>query len=174
MKTGALILAGVAVAVVLGSQTEQGAAIIEEAKAMLPGAFGRSVTSGKGAQYYDAIESIGARYGLPENMLSRVAYQESRFNEKAYNAGSGAAGMFQIVPRWHPTAKPYEWQAAAEYAAKYLLQLYKQFGTWSKALAAYNWGPGNVSKYGLSRAPTETDNYYKQIMADIGLAAGVA
>ena len=174
MKTGALILAGVALAVVIGSQTEKGAALIEEAKAMLPGAFGRSVTSGKGAAYYDTIEAIGAKYGLPENMLSRVAYQESRFDPGALNKSSGAQGMFQIVPKWHPTAKPYEWRAAADYAAQYLRQLYKQFGTWSKALAAYNWGPGNVSKYGLSRAPAETDNYYKQIMADIGLQAGVA
>lgn len=174
MKTAVIVLGGAAVLALMATQTEKGAEVVEEIKAALPGAFGRSVTSGKGAAYYETIESIGARYGLPENMLSRVAYQESRFNETALNKSSGAQGMFQIVPKWHPTAKPYEWRAAADYAAQYLRQLYKQFGTWSKALAAYNWGPGNVSKYGLSRAPAETDNYYKQIMADIGLAEGVA
>lgn len=174
MKTALIVLGGAAVLALLATQTEQGAEVVEEIKAVLPGAFGRSVTSGKGAAYYDEIESIGASYGLPVNMLSRVAYQESRFNETAKNAGSGALGMFQIVPRWHPTAEPLNWRKAADYAAGYLTQLKRQFGTWSKALAAYNWGPGNVSKYGLSRAPTETDNYYKQILADIGLQPGVA
>jgi soluble lytic murein transglycosylase-like protein len=174
MKTAFIVLGGAAVLALLATQTEKGAEVVEEIKAVLPGAFGRSVTSGKGAQYYAEIESIGASYGLPANLLSRVAYQESRFNPAAKNAGSGALGMFQIVPRWHPTAEPLDWRKAADYAAGYLTQLYRQFGTWSKALAAYNWGPGNVSKYGLSRAPTETENYYKQIMADIGLQAGIA
>lgn len=174
MKTGALILGAAVAVALLATQTEKGAAVVEEVKAMLPGAFGRSVTSGKGAEYYDTIEAIGAKYGLPENMLSRVAYQESRFNPNALNKSSGAAGMFQIVPRWHPNARPYDWEAAAEYAANYLATLYRQLGSWSRALAGYNWGPANVKKYGLDSAPAETDKYYKQILADIGLEPGAA
>ena len=174
MRNALTVLAGAAVLALLATQTEQGAEVVEEIKAALPGAFGRSVTSGKGAAYYETIESIGAKYGLPANMLARVAYQESRFNPDALNKSSGAAGMFQIVPRWHPNARPYDWQAAAEYAANYLAQLYRQLGSWSRALAGYNWGQANVKKYGLDSAPRETDAYYKQILADIGLEPGVA
>lgn len=48
--------------------------------------------------------------------------------------------------------------------------LYRQTGDWAQALAAYNWGIGNVRRKGLAAAPAETRNYYAGILADIGLA----
>lgn len=173
LNTAYLALGGIA-ALALLSQTETGKNVTDKISSLLPGGFQRSITSGRGAQYYATIEAIGRAAGLPENMLSRLAYQESRFNPNAKNAGSGAIGMFQIVPRWHPNAQPLDWRAAAAYAADYLAKLKKQFGTWSKALAAYNWGPGNIAKNGLNNLPAETRNYYQQIMADIGLQPGIA
>lgn len=135
------------------------------------------VTPKAGQPYENYFKAATAQYSLPTGLLSRVAYQESRYNPKAINTSSNARGMMQIVPRWHPTVKnPHDPVEAIPYAAKYLRQLYTQLGTWSKALAGYNWGPGNVSKaidaHGaqwLQYAPLETRNYVSQITRDTGV-----
>jgi len=100
-------------------------------------------------------------------LLLRVAQQESGFDPKAYNSRTTASGMMQIVPKWHPGVDPFDPAQAVPYAAKYLSTLHNQFGTWKLALAAYNWGPGNLKKYGIDNAPTETRNYYTEILADV-------
>ena len=110
------------------------------------------------------------RYSLPENLLVRVAQQESNFNPTAQNP-SGAKGMMQIIPKYHPSVKnPHDSHESVFYAAKYLRQLYDRFGSWQKALAAYNWGPTNVQKYGLKNLPEETKNYILEIGEDIPAA----
>lgn len=128
-------------------------------------------------EMYEAqFQEAGAHYGVPPEILSRVAMQESSFNPSAYNK-SGASGLMQIVPRWHPTVKnPNDPNEAIPYSAKYLSELKKKFGTWDKALAAYNWGPGNVSKsigkHGdnwRNHLPAETANYVSEIGHDVGL-----
>jgi soluble lytic murein transglycosylase-like protein len=48
--------------------------------------------------------------------------------------------------------------------ARYLKQQYDTFGTWEKALAAYNSGPGNVQKYGGIPPFEETQNYVRSIL----------
>jgi hypothetical protein len=54
---------------------------------------------------------------------------------------------------------------------RYLAQLLQEFGgNQTLALAAYNWGPGNISKNGTSNWPTETTNYVSSILASIGNA----
>ena len=50
----------------------------------------------------------------------------------------------------------------------------EQFGNWADALAAYNWGPGNVKKKGSAAAPVETQNYFGQILADLGIGGTTA
>jgi soluble lytic murein transglycosylase-like protein len=55
---------------------------------------------------------------------------------------------------------PHDFTQSAKGAAKYLSRLLKQYGGDArKASAAYNWGPGNVAKYGLGKAPKETRDY---------------
>lgn len=112
------------------------------------------------------------RYGIPRDLLVRLAWQESRFSVTAYNQASGASGIMQIVPRWHPTVDPYNATAAIDYGARYLVDQWHRFGSWELALKAYNWGPGNVSKWLASgRAepaePAETENYSREILADV-------
>ena len=76
----------------------------------------------------------------------------------------------QIVPRWHPNVDPLDPTDAIWYAARYLRNLYDRMGhSWKMALAAYNWGPGNVSRNEISDWPTETKNYVRQISADVPL-----
>lgn len=125
-------------------------------------------------QYRDLIEKAEKDNDLPRNLLARLLQQESDFIPSAYNP-SGASGIAQIVPRYHPEVKdPYNPNEAIPYAGKYLKQLYNAFGYWDLALAAYNWGWGNVRKLtekhgvnGFPHLPLETRNYVKEILADV-------
>lgn len=112
--------------------------------------------------------SAESLYNLPVNLLARVAQQESSFRPDVVSP-AGAVGLMQIVPRWHPDVDPTDPIASIYYAGKYLRQLYNRFGTWSEALAAYNWGQGNLDRLGLSEAPAETRNYVADITGDLGL-----
>lgn len=127
------------------------------------------------APYLEAINQAEQANNLPPSLLSRVLYQESRFRPEiisgAVKSKAGAIGIAQIVPKWHPGVNPYSPTESIAYAGQYLRQLYEQFGTWDKALAAYNWGPGNLKAAGLDRAPAETRNYVAQISADVTLEA---
>lgn len=112
-----------------------------------------------------------ARYGLPAGLLARVAWQESRYDPLAVNARSRAQGLMQFMPA---TARemgidPLVPAQAIQAAARYLKQLHGQFGSWSGALAAYNWGPGNLARKGIALAPAETQQYYQSIVRDLQL-----
>lgn len=130
----------------------------------------RSWTTPKsGAKYATLFETVERKYGFPAGLISRLAWQESRYNPEA-RSPVGAAGMFQFMPA---TARelnvdPLDPEAAAWAAAEYLARLYRRFGDWVQALAAYNWGQGNVAK-GLTNAPAETRRYVVSILTDIGL-----
>lgn len=124
------------------------------------------------APYIDAIHTAEVRHGLPHNLLARLIDQESDFNPNARNA-SGATGIAQIIPRFHDVdaTDPF---ASIDYAAGYLRQLHDQFGTWEQALAAYDWGPGNLKNaiarsggFYIATLPTETQNYVRDIAGDV-------
>lgn len=88
------------------------------------------------------------RAGIDHETFVRQIDQESGFNPDAYNL-SGASGIAQIIERWHPamagkTRDPY---ASLDYAADLMAHYLEQFGSYRKALAAYNWGSGNVGGY---------------------------
>lgn len=128
----------------------------------------------KGIKYAPLFSQAENKYSLPKNLLARIAHQESYFDPTAFNP-SGAMGMMQIIPRWHPEVKdPNDPKEAVPYAGKYMRQLYNMFGRWDYALAGYNWGPGNVKKWiesgaDFNQLPEETQNYVKNITSDVGL-----
>lgn len=130
---------------------------------------------GSARPYLDAIREAEERYGLPPGLLARLLYQESRFREDVITgrvkSRAGALGIAQFMPA---TAKdlgidPLDPYQAIDGAGRYLAQLYRRFGRWDEALAAYNWGQGNVSRRGLEAAPEETQRYWREIMSDIGM-----
>lgn len=119
-------------------------------------------------KYMPIINAAEAKHGLPVGLLSRVAYIESNFNPNAYNSRSGAQGMFQIVPRWHPEARPYDWEHSAFYASNYLRELKNALGSWRDAVAAYNFGIGNIQSG--KPLPKETRDYLVKVEQVINLA----
>lgn len=125
------------------------------------------------APYTDAIRAAEAKYQLPDSLLARVLYQESRFRPDiisgATRSSVGAQGIAQFMPATAADLgiDPLDPFQAIPAAAKYLRQLYNQTGSWDRALAAYNWGVGNVQRKGLDAAPLETRNYVSQVLADV-------
>jgi soluble lytic murein transglycosylase-like protein len=80
--------------------------------------------------------------GVPSSIALGVAQQESGFNPNAVGS-AGELGTFQLMPQYFPGAEDPD--SNISMGVGYLAQLYKEFGDWGTALAAYNWGPGNVS-----------------------------
>lgn len=130
------------------------------------------------AAYVEKIAQVESANGIPSGMLVRLAWQESRFRQDIISgatvSSAGAKGMFQLMPIHWKYVDPTNWRASADYAGAELARLYRVFGSWAQALAAYNWGEGNLKKYGLASAPRETRNYYNEILADIGQGVTVA
>lgn len=122
---------------------------------------------------FNKLESL---YRLPEGLLKSVAITESGGNQFA-TSGAGAKGLFQFMDG---TAKDmglrgndvFDPEKSAQAAAKYLSSLLKQNGgDLSKALASYNWGIGNVQRYGMGLMPQETRNYIPKVMSNMPSAA---
>ena len=98
------------------------------------------------------VEEIERR-GLPTE-LALLPFIESAFNPQAVSSAR-AAGMWQFMPA---TGRDFDLkqnvfrddrrdvQASTRAALDYLERLYKMFGDWHLALAAYNWGEGSVGK----------------------------
>ena len=130
------------------------------------------------AQYAGLIAAAEQRHSIPPTMLERLLYQECRWREDIISGRKtspvGAQGIAQFMPATAAEMgiNPLDPAQAINAAGEYLARLYRMFGDWSRALAAYNWGMGNVSRKGLAVAPTETRNYYTQILRDVNAAGG--
>lgn len=125
-------------------------------------------------KYLPLLNETESVLGIPRDLLARIAYQESRFRDDivtgALKSPAGAVGLMQIVPKWHPTVNPLNIPAAIQYAGNYLKTLYRQFGSWQHAVAAYNWGPGNLKNYldgKINSMPAETQKYIADVFSDI-------
>jgi soluble lytic murein transglycosylase-like protein len=117
-----------------------------------------------GVPYADLFTRAGNRYGIDPSILAAMASQESGFNAGAVSA-AGAQGLMQFMPG---TAQglgvnPLDPASAVDGAARYLSSLKQQFGSTDLALAAYNAGPGTVSRYGGIPPYAETQNYVSAV-----------
>lgn len=118
--------------------------------------------------------------------LALLPFVESAFNPAAVSSAR-AAGLWQFIPS---TGKDFSLRqnvflddrrdvlASTRAALDYLQKLHTMFGDWHLALAAYNWGEGNVSsairrnqRVGLStnyadlHMPSETRSYLPKLQA---------
>lgn len=133
---------------------------------------------------YHIVEELESRHMPTE--LALLPFIESAYNPQALSVAK-AAGMWQFMPATGRTfnLKRNMWQderrdvlASTSAALDYLSRLHDMFGDWYLALAAYNWGEGNVQRaiarnqaaglptdYQSLRMPNETRNYVPKLQA---------
>ena len=139
----------------------------------------------RAGKYQDMIFKDLKDAGVPRDLIY-LAVAESGFQPQVVNRHSGAGGMWQFMPfqgayglernGWFDERFDPEKSSIAY--ARYMKELYNQFGDWYLAMAAYNWGPGNVQRavmrtgyadfwelYKRNVLPTATKNYVPGIIA---------
>ena len=120
------------------------------------------------------LKMLAEKYGVPIEMILAVMMQESGGNPDA-KSPAGAMGLMQLMPGTAAglgVGNPMDPKQNLEGGVKYLSQMLKQFdGDKTKALAAYNAGPGNVQKYGGVPPFAETQKYVANISASMENAA---
>jgi soluble lytic murein transglycosylase-like protein len=123
------------------------------------------------------------KYNLPTGLLSRIAWQESRFNGNAVSP-VGAIGLMQFMPA---TAEGYKVDLHdgssvddIDGAARMFRDLSNEFKAyapnhWPLVLASYNWGSGRVWQWLRGQRdswPDETIEYVESVTRDLGLPVG--
>lgn len=135
-------------------------------------AFGYKVLGHFAPDVEAAIASAAKTYNVAPNLIRSVIMQESGGNPLA-KSGVGARGLMQLMPG---TAKDlglntlediYDVNKNVAAGTKYLGTLLQMYGgDVNKALAAYNWGMGNVNRYlkgSLTALPAETKDYLEKV-----------
>ncbi|MDR2386785.1 MAG: lytic transglycosylase domain-containing protein [Deltaproteobacteria bacterium] len=116
----------------------------------------------------EIIQRVSQALGLDPSLIKAVIQTESNFNRKAVSS-AGAKGLMQLMPG---TAKemgvkdPFNPLDNIWGGARYLKRMLDSYGgNLNKALAAYNWGPGNVNRHGTAskNLPRETRRYIEVV-----------
>ena len=121
-----------------------------------------------GVPYGDEITAAARRNGVDPALLAGLVRQESNFNAAAVSP-AGARGLTQLMPATAAglgVANPSDPVQALEGGARYLRRQLDAFGgDVTKALAAYNAGPGAVQRYGGVPPYAETQAYVQKVQA---------
>ncbi len=143
----------------------------------------------RAGRYRAMIQKVMAEEGVPQDLIY-LAVAESGFQPRAMNPHSGAGGMWQFMPvgnygltRNRYTDERFDPEKSTRAYARYMKFLYDQLGDWYLAMAAYDWGAGNVQRavqktgyadfwelYRRNNLPAETKNYVPEILAAIIIA----
>jgi membrane-bound lytic murein transglycosylase D len=143
----------------------------------------------RAGRYKAMIQRVMAEEGVPQDLIY-LAVAESGFQPRALNARSRAGGMWQFMPHGdyglaHNTYmdERFDPEKSTRAYARYMKFLYNQLGDWYLAMAAYDWGAGNVQRavqktgygdfwelYKRHELPGETQNYVPEILAAIIIA----
>lgn len=119
--------------------------------------------------YAALFEAAGARHGIPPRVLAAVGYVESRFRTDAISS-AGAVGMMQFLPGTASSmgVDPYDPASAIDGAARYLRHGLDRFGSLEEAIAAYNVGPGTISRAGGVLPGTQAERYLTKVIEATG------
>jgi len=137
--------------------------VLPKEAATPPAAAGAALA---GVPYADLFTRAADRHGVDASVLAAVASQESGFDSQAVSP-AGAQGLMQFMPATAAGlgVNPLDPTSAIDGAARYLGSLTQQFGSTPLALAAYNAGPGTVSRYGGIPPYPETQNYVRNVLS---------
>ncbi|WP_167631032.1 lytic transglycosylase domain-containing protein [Mariprofundus ferrooxydans] len=117
------------------------------------------------AQYGPVITRAAAAFGLDPKLIEAVIQTESGFNAQAVSP-VGAQGLMQLMPGTAAdlgVKDAFDPEQNIQAGSKYLKQLMDRYhGDTGLALAAYNWGMGNLER-NPERMPQETVNYVAKI-----------
>jgi len=113
----------------------------------------------------EIIAAASQRYGVDANLIKAVISAESNFNPHAVSH-AGAQGLMQLMPgtaRSLGVSDSFDPQQNVMGGTRFLRDLLKRYdGNVDSALAAYNWGPGNVDRR-PDQLPRETRNYLARV-----------
>jgi soluble lytic murein transglycosylase-like protein len=112
------------------------------------------------------IKEASQKFGVRENLIRAVIKAESDFDPEA-ESSSGAVGLMQLLPS---TAREvgvndlYDPSENITGGTRYLSGLIDRYsGNLEMALAAYNWGLGNLAR-SPNRLPQETQDYVQRVL----------
>lgn len=134
--------------------------------------------------YKDIVFKYSEQYTVPSELIFAVIKVESNFDKDAISR-VGAVGLMQILPSTFDDIAPSinessdpqlltDPEVNIKAGVYYLRYLYLMFGSWEKAIIAYNWGLGHFKNFLAENGYTEGDydsipvretrNYVKQVM----------
>ncbi len=116
------------------------------------------------------IDEVAGKVSVAPELIHSVVSAESAYNPAAVSH-AGAQGLMQLMPE---TAQELGVQDSFDPmenllgGSKYLKQLLEKYdGNLDHALAAYNWGQGNVDRKGLEQMPQETRDYLARVKTNL-------
>lgn len=112
------------------------------------------------------IDKASRRYGIDSGLIRAVIQAESNFNPRAVSS-AGAQGLMQLMPataRGLGVTDSFDPEQNVMAGTRFLKDMLRRYnGNLDEALAAYNWGPGNVDKHGSDTLPRETRAYLAKV-----------
>jgi soluble lytic murein transglycosylase-like protein len=127
------------------------------------------------AKLDDIINKASSTYGVDKGLITSVIQAESDFDANS-TSSKGAMGLMQLMP---DTAKglgvtnAYDPEQNVMAGTRFLKSLLNRYnGDVRLALAAYNWGMGNLERSTTGKLPEETRNYIARIMKSYGREEG--
>lgn len=112
------------------------------------------------------IDRVAAEVSLAPELIHAVVAAESSYDPNAVSP-AGARGLMQLMPETATelgVRDSFDAQENLRGGSRYLKQLLDKYdGDLDRALAAYNWGQGNVDRQGLEKMPGETRAYLSRV-----------